>query len=133
MLPDTCVGCPLYDPRKDMVLDHIADDAKMNVILLSPTYDALRNGEPDVTEIQRGLRLSGVEDFNVIHMVRCQAGARPKGPGAIGWDSKIGKAAKHCDQYTTLPDLPTVTVGKHVWNFYCKANEDIYNWRGFRY
>jgi len=133
VLPSSCNGCPFYDPRKDMVPDHIQPDAEMNVILLCPTYQAVRDGVPDVSEVQRGLRLSGIEEYNVIHMLRCQAGARPKGAAANAWDTKVARAAKHCEQYTDLPDLPTVTVGKHVFNHYCKENEDVYNWRGFRY
>lgn len=133
-LPDTCKGCPFYDPKKRMVPDAGASgEAQMHVILLAPTYQAERMGYPDTTEIQRGLRLSGIGDYSMGHMLRCRVPARPKGAAALVWDSKVAKAAKHCEQYTELPDLPIVTVGKHVWNHYCKEDEDIYNWRGFRY
>lgn len=123
-LPATCIGCPAYSPEKNFVKDTLTPDAKLHIVLLSPTYLAATTGKPDVSDIQRGLRLSGVEDVSVSHLIRCAIAPRTH-------SATVQKCARHCSQYSQYPELPMVAVGKEVYNFFV-PDEDIYTRRGFR-
>lgn len=123
-LPSSCVGCPAYGPDKAFVRDTLVPDAQLHVVLLSPTYLAMTTGKPDVSDIQRGLRLSGVEDYNVSHLIRCSIA--PRTPSAT-----VQKCARHCAQYSQYPIETIAAIGKEVWAFF-EPNEDIYTRRGFR-
>ncbi len=123
-LPASCIGCPAYSAEKNFIADKIVSDAQMHVVLLSPTYTAAATGKPDVSDIQRGLRLSGVEDYNISHLVRCQIA--PRMPSVT-----VQKCARHCSQYSQYPVETIIAVGKEVWSFF-EPKEDIYTRRGFR-
>lgn len=123
-LPATCKGCPAYSSEKNFVPDTMTSDAQLHVILLSPTYVATATGKPDVTDIQRGLRLSGVEEINVSHLIRCSIAPRTH-------SATLQKCARYCSQYSQYPDLPLVAVGKEVYRYFV-PDEDIYTRRGFR-
>lgn len=123
-LPATCRGCPFYSEEKNFVPDSLPNNSELHIILLSPTYQASSTGQPDTSDVQRGLRLSGVEDISVSHLLRCAV--PPKAPSAA-----VQRGAQHCAQYNNYPAVPMVGVGKEVFRFF-SSNDDIYTWRGFR-
>lgn len=133
MLPEACLGCPLYEEHKTLVPDHNPKGAEMHVVQLSPSPKALSFSRPDTSDLLKHLRLSGVETHSSGYLVRCKAPGRPlKNPTA--WTKKIMAAATHCHNAHASFDksLPIVTVGKEVFNFY-SGGQDTYLWRGFRY
>jgi len=131
MLPNTCKGCPYYKPDSTFVPDEMNDQAEAHFILLSPTPLATRLGKPDLGDLQKGIRLSGIQEWSAGYMLRCHVPGKPKG-NSIAWEAKVQKAAQHCAQYTKLPDRPIVTIGKDVFKFYSGDKGDAYLWRGFR-
>lgn len=134
MLPASCSGCPYYGPDKDIVRDTQVEGAEVHIIQTAPNWQACKTGRADVSDIQKGIRLAGLEKWSLGHVVRCKIPAKPVG-NPVGWEKKYAAAARHCAQYANLPDLPIVVVGKDAWNALTgkSRDTDIYMWRGFRY
>ena len=132
-MPKTCQGCPYYDPAGRFIPDEMNPKAEVHIIKLSPGYNEVKLGQHDPGPLARGIRLAGLNEWSSGHLLRCKIPAKPRGNSAA-WEAKVRRAAKVCNQYTTLPDVPIITVGKEVFEFYDDdpARAGIYSWRGFR-
>lgn len=145
--PTTCRDCPFYDDGKGFVPDEHPDTPTVFLLLQNPSKDDEDDAQPATGKTGQFLENSLLDkasltrgvDVAVGHTLRCRwrnpvtRRKEKELPKGIKGAQLVAQAARHCEQYTSIPASVRVIVaaGQPSANHYGAITGSIDEWHGF--
>jgi len=130
-LPDTCIGCPLYNPRAQFVPDKMPFEPIVNVFFDAPAKefsgrDASEGHDAQYfrKEMAPFLQIDTAK-IAYSHLLRCRAAAKVKGKVLV-------EARDHCRRHDEINnDSNLLTPGFLSWQYFSQRAGSRKDWGGF--